>query len=159
MVVIELAMEIRAPIERVFDLERCVDLHVESVGGGERAIGGVTRGLIGLDEDVTWRGRHFGLWLRHQSRITAFDRPRFFRDDMVKGLFRSFFHEHRFEPTLSGTRMADRLVFEAPLGVLGRWAERALLESHLRRLLENRNAVVRRVAESDEWRRFLTARE
>jgi hypothetical protein len=61
MSVIELATSIAAPTERVFDLARSIDLHTERTAGtGERAVAGVTSGLIGLGEEVTWRARHFG---------------------------------------------------------------------------------------------------
>src|SRR5579859_2335820 len=157
MIVLELATDIRAPIERVFDLERCIDLHVESAGPSrEQAIGGVTHGLIGPGEEVTWRGKHFGVWLKHTSRITAFDRPRHFRDEMMRGLFRSFSHDHSFEALPDGrTRMRDRMAFEAPFRPLGWLVERLLLGPHLRGFLEERNRMVRTIAEGDGWRRFL----
>ena len=52
---------IAAPIERVFDAARNIDVHVASqVSSREEAIGGRTTGLIGLGETVTFRARHFG---------------------------------------------------------------------------------------------------
>jgi hypothetical protein len=54
MPVIELATFIAAPVERVFDLARSIDLHAHSVSStGERALAGVTSGLINLNEEVT----------------------------------------------------------------------------------------------------------
>ena len=59
MPVIELATSIAAPIDRVFDLARSIDLHTNSTSGtGERAVAGVTSGLIGPEQEVTWRARH-----------------------------------------------------------------------------------------------------
>jgi len=55
MLVIRLWTPIAAPSERVFDLARSIDAHQDSAGGTqERAVAGVTRGLIGLGEEVTW---------------------------------------------------------------------------------------------------------
>jgi hypothetical protein len=89
MVRIELVQNIAAPIERCFDLSRSIDLHMASTDWtGERAIAGVTSGLIGLDQEVTWQGRHFGLGIQHTSRITAFDRLWHFQDCMVRGAFK-----------------------------------------------------------------------
>ncbi|MFZ0416737.1 MAG: SRPBCC family protein [Candidatus Sulfotelmatobacter sp.] len=156
MVRIELVTNISAPVERCFDLSRSIDLHMASTDWtGERAVAGVTSGLIGLDEEVTWRGRHFGLRIRHTSRISAFDRPRHFQDRMVRGAFRSFCHDHYFENVAAQTRMKDLMVFEAPLGLLGRLVE-SVLDRHMRSLLDSRNRCIKRVAESDEWRDFLT---
>ena len=97
----------------------------------ERAIAGVTQGLIGPGETVSWRGKHFGLMLEHQSKITEYDRPRHFQDVMVRGMFRSFVHDHYFEPAPEGyTMMRDVLRFAAQLGPLGRVAEVLVLKRY-----------------------------
>ena len=48
------------------------------------------RGVIGLGDSVTWRARHFGVWQRLTSKITALERPRHFRDTMTSGAFARF---------------------------------------------------------------------
>jgi ligand-binding SRPBCC domain-containing protein len=146
---IELTTTIRAPVPVCFDLARSVDVHVRSFAHtGERAVGGRTAGPLGLGEEVTWRGRHFGVVHEHTSRITAFDPPRYFRDSMVRGRFRSFEHDHWFEPGPDGTVMRDLLVFSSPCGVLGRLVDRLVLRRYLTRLLERRNAALRSEAEA-----------
>lgn len=158
MPVIELTAAIKAPIERVFDLSRSIDLHVSSTAHtGEEAVGGVRRGLIGLNEDVTWRARHFGVWQTLTTRVTAFDRPAHFRDSMVRGAFQRFEHDHYFEATPAGTIMRDRFDYTAPCGFLGQLADAAFLESYMRRLLLIRNREIQRAAESDDWKKYLGA--
>lgn len=83
---IELSSSIVAPIERCFDLSRSIDLNLASTDGRQKAVAGVTSGLIGLGQEVTWSGRHFGFVIRHTSRITAYEFPRYFQDSMVRGL-------------------------------------------------------------------------
>jgi ligand-binding SRPBCC domain-containing protein len=141
---------VQAAPERCFDLARDLDLHMKSLAHtGERAVAGRTSGLIGPGEEVTWEARHFGLIHRHTARITAYERPRHFRDSMTHGRFRSFEHDHFFEPVGGGrTRMRDVLVFRSPLGPLGWLVDRLLLSRYLRRLLESRAAVVRAAAEA-----------
>jgi hypothetical protein len=81
MPMIELRTSINAPIERCFDLARSIDFHVVTTGKTqERAVGGRMSGLIGLDETVTWRAKHFGVWQKLTVKVTAFDRPRHFQD-------------------------------------------------------------------------------
>ena len=127
------------PPERLFDLARSVDAHVESQkGSGERAVAGVTSGLIGAGQEVTWRARHFGIPLTMTSRVTAFDFPRSFTDEQVKGPFRSFRHIHEFEATPGGCIMTDRVEFTAPFGTLGRVVERLVLRPYLQRLITDR---------------------
>lgn len=105
---IELTTDINASKEIIFDLSRSVDLHeISTKHTNEKAIAGITSGLIGLDESVTWRARHFGVYQKLTSRITEFDRPFFFVDEMVDGPFKSFRHEHHFFSSEIVTRMTD----------------------------------------------------
>ncbi len=158
MTTIELTTEILAPAARCFDLSLSIDLHVAAADAtGERAVAGVTTGLIGLGEEVTWRARHFGVVMRMTSRITAMDRPRYFQDSMVRGPFAVFEHDHHFEETGGRTLMRDAMRFEAPLGPIGAIASALAIRPHLERFLAERNAAIKRVAESDEWRRYLHA--
>lgn len=115
MISLELVTEIAAPVERCFDLECSIDLHTASTDwSGERAVAGVTSGLIGLGQEVTWQGRHFGFYMTHTSQITKYQRPHYFQDRMVQGKFRSFCHDHFFKLNPGGTLMTDVLQFEAP---------------------------------------------
>lgn len=157
MIVIRTATAIHAPPERVFDLARSIDLHARSLDWtGEEPVAGRMSGLIGLGETVTWRARHLGVRQRLTSRISGCDRPRWFQDVMVRGAFAWMEHDHWFDAAPDGgTVLRDELRFAAPLGVLGRIAETLVLRRYMTRFLERRNAVVRRVAESEEWREFL----
>lgn len=156
MPVIKLATEIAAPIGRVFDLARSIDLHTHSTGGtGERAVGGVTSGLIGPGQEVTWRARHFGVWQSLTVRVTAFERPVHFADAMIRGAFRRMEHHHWFEPSAGGTIMRDVFTFESPLGILGRIADFLFLTRYMRSFLIERNRVIKATAESDTWKRYL----
>ncbi|WJM17350.1 SRPBCC family protein [Microbacterium arborescens] len=123
--------------EALFDASRDIGAHVASMRGtGERAIDGVTSGLIGLDETVTWRAWHFGIPFRMTSRVTALDRPLRFVDEQVSGPFRVFRHEHLYVERDGMTIMTDRVTLASP--VLGRIAERLVLVPYLRRLLTRR---------------------
>ena len=114
---------------------------------GERAVAGVTSGRMALGDTVTWEARHLGLPFRMTSRITAWERPRRFVDEQVAGPFRSWRHEHTFTPVAGGTLMVDVARFAAPYGVLGRAVEAAVLTRYLTRLLDQRNAWLRRELE------------
>ena len=140
---IELETQIQA------DPARCFDLHTRSFGHtNERAVAGTTTGLIGLEEEVTWEGRHFGLRLRHSAKITAFDPPQHFRDEMTRGHFKFFRHDHYFAPANGGTRMLDVLEFRSPAGFVGRIVDFLVLHRYLKKLLQTRNAFIKSVAES-----------
>jgi len=139
---------VRATPERVFDAARDLDLHLTSMSDtGERAVAGRTSGLIEMGERVTWEARHFGIRQRFTSEITSLDRPRHFRDSMVRGAFRSFVHDHYFEPVAGGTTMRDVLTFSSPFGVLGKLVDRWVMTSYLRRLLTRRGAAIKQAIE------------
>jgi len=145
---IELRTEVAAPAARVFDLARSVELHVGSMRGyGERAVGGVTSGLVGAGDEVTWRARHFGLSFRLTARVTHFEPPRRFRDEQVRGPFARFAHEHAFDERDGVTVMTDVFDYTVPLGALGRLADRLLVRRRVTRLLEQRAAAVKEAAE------------
>jgi ligand-binding SRPBCC domain-containing protein len=154
--VLTLETVIAAPRERVFDLARSIDAHRHTAAAtGEKAVGGVTSGLLGPEQEVTWEARHFGVVQRLRVKMTRFERPSHFQDVMVAGAFRSMQHDHTFEAGEGGTIMRDRFEFAAPLGPVGWLAERLFLARSMRRFLEERNAALKRIAESDDWRKYL----
>lgn len=156
MPLIELTTIINAPIERCFDLARSIDLHkLSTEGTHEEAIGGITSGLIGKNEEVTWRAKHFGISQTLSSRITKFDRPNLFRDEMIKGPFRSITHDHEFYESGGKTVMIDHFSFESPGWVFGMIINHFVLVRHLRSLLIKRNRMIKGVAESDDWKKLL----
>ena len=88
MAILHLSTVIAAPRVRVFDLARSIDAHQKSADQtGERAVAGVTTGLIGLNEQVTWEARHFGIKQRLTVCVSAFNRPGYLRLVMCAGGF------------------------------------------------------------------------
>ncbi len=139
---------IGAPVAVCFDLARSVEAHLKSTAGsGERVVGGVSAGLLGLGDEVTWEGKHFGIKQRFTSRITRFEPPCFFQDRMIDGAFAFFEHDHFFEEKDGGTVMRDVVAFRAPYGLVGWGVERLLLARHLRRFLRDRGAALKVMAE------------
>src|SRR5215813_6363474 len=159
MITLEERTLIHAPRQRCFDLARSVEAHLAgNVHSGEQAVAmaGVTSGLVGLGQRVTWRARHFGVRWKLTSEITAMDRPASFQDTMVRGVFRSMRHDHFFRSLAPDeTEMRDVFCFAAPFGILGRVAELAALGRYMRELLRERNAVLREIAESPKWQDYL----
>ena len=153
---IELRTEIKANREIVFDLSRSIDLHkISTEHTNETAIAGKTSGLIGMDESVTWRAKHFGIYQKLTSRITEFERPNMFVDEMVKGAFKSFRHEHHFTESNGGTLMTDYFEYKSPLGIFGKIADKLFLKKYMMDLLTERNRIVKDFAETDKWKEIV----
>lgn len=156
---IEETTRILAPLERCFDLARSIEVHLAgNIHFGEQALvsGGVNSGLIGLSQSVTWRAKHFGMWQTLTSAITKMKRPVYFQDSMVRGPFRFMRHDHHFQFLSAGeTMMTDVFCFASPLGPLGILVDWLVLRHYMRSLLRERNLVVKQIAESSEWQRYL----
>lgn len=151
MTTIRLITKINAPIQTVFDLAQSIDIHQQSTAqSNEKAIAGRTFGLIELGETVTFRGKHFGIYLKHQSKITEMETPNYFVDEMIKGHFKYFHHEHTFVTQNGHTVMIDYLQYKAPFGIFGKFFNKILLKKHLTDFLEKRNAMLKDLAENQK---------
>lgn len=139
---------INASPEICFDLMRDIRIHTQTTSQtNEKAVAGVIDGKIGLGQTVTFEGTHFGMRQSLTVKVTEFDRPRLFVDEMTEGRFKTFKHIHEFTPENGGTRMRDTLEWTSPFGILGRIVDKILLERHLRTLVQTRNAKLKEIAE------------
>ena len=153
---IHLTSFIAAPIERVFDLSRSINLHkISTASTNEKAIGGTMNGLINKNETVTWQARHLFKTRQFTSKITEMQSPDFFIDEMVKGDFESFHHEHHFKAAANGTIMIDLISFESTYGLIGKMANSILIISYIKKFLKKRNAVIKDYAETQKWKAIL----
>lgn len=151
---LHLETTIDAPTEIVFDLARSIDLHILSLEHtNEKAVAGRLTGLVEAGETVTWRAKHLGVTQELTSLITHVEPHHYFADELVKGAFKYFKHEHFFETLENGkTFMRDLFYYESPLGILGKLADRLFLASYMTRLLEQRNLTLKQVAEDGRWK-------
>ena len=149
MIRIEEKILIGAPIEVVFDAERNISLHeATQKSRGEKAVAGVTSGLIEKNQEVEWEANHFGIRQRLRVRIEEMEKPAYFRVRMVFGAFKSFCHDHRFrEAGVNRTEKYDLMQIEAPMGFVGRIVEILFLRSYMRRFLRKKNAELKALLE------------
>jgi len=137
-----LETQINAPAEVCFDLIRDARIHTEITGQtNENAV-------VGLGQMVTFEGTHFGMRQRLTVKVTAFERPTLFIDEMIEGRFRSFKHIHEFTETDGLTMMRDTVEWTSPLGILGKIGDRLVIRRHLTSLVSGRNARLKAIAES-----------
>ncbi len=151
MTTIKLTTNINAPIEIIFDLSRNIDVHQQSTAkSNETTIDGVTSGLINLNETVTWRGKHFGVYLKHKSLISAMEIPTYFVDEMLEGKFKSFKHQHTFIQKKGFVIMEDNIQYETPYGIFGKIFDHFLLKKHLTKFISERNSFIKELAENHQ---------
>ena len=143
-------------MQRVFDLSRSIDLHkLSTPGTNEEAIAGTTSGLINVNGQVTWQARHLFKTRQFTANIPAMQEPAYFCDEMVKGDFKNFRHEHHFKEVANGTIQIDLVEFESPYGKFGKLFNKLYLEKYIRNLLVKRNAVIKQYAESEMWKEII----
>jgi ligand-binding SRPBCC domain-containing protein len=140
---------IDAPIETCFDLARDIDAHQLSTSKTkEKAVSGKVSGLCEKGDIITWQATHFGVRQYLTVQITKMDKPKCFEDEMQKGAFAFMKHTHSFRQESSKTIMIDEFKFSAPLGFLGKIAEKLFLTAYMTNFLRIRNAALKSMAES-----------
>lgn len=148
MPLIELETYINAPVDVCFNLSLDIDLHSRSMQHkNEKAIAGVTSGVISEGESVTWKAKHFGIPMKLTSKITSVKAPYYFRDEMTQGPFKSLRHHHIFREEKGGTLMIDQFEYNSPLGLMGKLADILFLKTYMAQLLQQRNTVIQQTAE------------
>jgi ligand-binding SRPBCC domain-containing protein len=153
MPIIHLKTFIRAPIELCFDSALNVDVHVASTSGLHgRAVSGITHGIMKLGDEVTWEAVHLGILQRLTSQITEHERPRMFVDEMQRGAFKSWRHQHLFEAQADGTLMIDHVIYSSPLGLLGHLVDALYLENYMKRFLIAHNKDFKKILETRDVR-------
>jgi len=153
---IHLTTFIAAPADRVFDLCRHIGLHTQTMAAfKEEAVAGTRFGLIGNDETVTWKARHVGKTRLLRVKVSDMKIPEQFVVEQAEGDFKAMRHEYYCKPCDNGTILVELFHFETPYGQLGRWFNSIYLNRYLRKMLEQRNATLREVAESDKWKKLL----
>ena len=147
---------IKAPQETVFDLSRSVDLHKASMTHHrEEIIDGIRSGLMMKGDEVTWQAKHLWRSRTLKVKLTGMEAPHFFTDEMVKGDFKKMRHEHEFKRIGEGTLMIDRFYFVTPFGAFGQFVNFLFLKNYMKKLLRERNNIIKRVAESNLWKQYL----
>ncbi|MEH7250722.1 SRPBCC family protein [Neobacillus niacini] len=151
MPIIEHQQFIKAPVQLCFDLARNVDIHTQTTSKTkEKAVGGVTEGLLEEGDTVTWEAIHFGVKQRLTAKVTLMEKPNNFVDIMVKGAFHSLVHTHQFFEDEGGTIMIDKFQYKSPFGLIGVVADKLFLEKYMRKFIVSRAMALKKIAEDME---------
>jgi len=156
MPIIKLKTLIKSDIQTVFDLSLSIDLHkISTAQTKEEAIAGVISGVIRENESVTWRAKHFGFYHTLTTKITAYNTPNYFMDEMTQGIFKKLKHQHFFKEVDDMVEMIDVFEYKPPLGILGKFADFLFLKNYMTKFLKQRNQTIKEFAETEMWREVL----
>lgn len=148
---------INAPMERCFEIALRVETHggsalIERVIDGPGGSGDSDRCMHDGDQ-LTRESKHFGKKIRYTTRIEQVRPFTYFREMRVSGALSRYEHDHHFAPMDDGTRMRDEICFAVPMGGLGKLATKMFLRKRLTAVLRARSHEIKRLAESDIWKK------
>ena len=156
MPVIKLETKIHSKIDICFDLSCSINFHqLTTSTTKEKAISGVTTGLVKLNDIVTWEAIHFGIKQQLTSKISKFNKPFYFRDEQVSGAFKNFKHDHFFEQQDDFILMKDVFKFQSPFGIIGKLFNKLILIKYMTQFLSERNKMIKEYAETEKWKTVL----
>jgi ligand-binding SRPBCC domain-containing protein len=155
---IHLETIINADIKICFDLSRSIDLHkISTAKTKEKAIAGITTGLVNTGDFVTWEAIHFGIKQQLTSKISKVSPYVHFRDEQLKGAFKYFIHDHYFKTENDKVVMVDNFEFSSPYGFIGKIFDKLILTNYMKGFLIERNQTIKEYAESDKWKMILNS--
>lgn len=149
---------IKADIKICFDLSRSIDLHqISTAKTKEKAIAGITIGLVNTGDFVTWEAVHFGIKQKLTSKISQVEPYVHFRDEQLKGAFKYFIHDHYFKTENGMVTMIDNFEFSSPYGFIGKIFDKLVLTNYMKSFLIERNQTIKEFAESEKWKMILNS--
>lgn len=155
-----LITKVKAPLERVYDLARCIELHLLTSGEdiNECTISGRSEGLQEEGETLTWKVGHLGNRQTMTTQIAELAKPKLIREVMTKGEFKAFEHLRTFESEEGAkeTVMQDTISYTLGFGILGKLVANLLLTAYIRESVRKHSNTVKEVAESaSDWQKYL----
>ncbi len=80
----------------------------------------------------------FNIPLDWTTEITHVEAPFFFIDDQRSGPFKTWHHQHHFREIEGGVEMTDIVTYAAPFGILGRIAEKLIVDKKVKGIFDFR---------------------
>ncbi len=145
---------IEAPSARVFDLARHFSL-LRKAFDKEQVSSASSSNFLSVGDTVTIHAKHAGKIRSVMLRITEMNAPEKFVEEQVKGDLLSFRHEHHFKQIDNGTIMIDIIDYDYPRDLIGKMIGKIYFKTYLEKILSKRNEVIRKYAESDQWKPLL----
>ncbi|MDZ4771944.1 MAG: SRPBCC family protein [Planctomycetota bacterium] len=106
-------------------------------------------GSLAVGSRVVLRGRAGPVRIQWVAIHTEYDPPRSFADRQDSGPFLWWYHRHLFvDDGRGGTLLRDEVEYQAPLGRIGDWLGRRMIEKKLERMFEYRHETTRRKVEA-----------
>lgn len=93
---------------------------------------------------IDYELRLSGVPIHWRTLITAYDPPRLFIDEQLKGPYAFWHHRHTFTAVDGGTRIEDEVHYALPFGPLGRLVHGLYVGRSVRGIFAHRREVLER---------------
>ena len=158
MPVIHLTTIVHAPVERVFNLSRHRGLYVQCMQWHpQKHSASKSLGLLEEGELLSWQAKIFGKNRLFRTKLSQMQPVGFLQQVMPQSNWIHICHQQHFKPLANGAVMIDEFSFQPAHPAWNNLFLRLLVTPRLRRLLERKNAIMKQVAESEEWKQYLSA--
>ena len=157
---IESSCEIDAPIAQVFAFHLDTRNAARIAPPGQSVLSVEGSFPLRLGSEVRLRARQLPLpwaqtWL---VRVARLEEPTLIVDELLRGPFATWRHEHRFAELPGGrTRLTDHVTYELPGGALGRMANALVGRRLLLATFRSRQARTRALLEAEVTRNTVAA--
>ena len=140
------AQQVPRPLAQVFDFfSRAENLEVLTPPWLNFKILDVAPTPIRQGTLINYGLRVHGIPLRWTSEIVEWEPPHRFVDLQLRGPYKLWRHEHRFEARDGGTFITDTVELALPLGVLGRMAYKIKVRSDVQKIFAFREGKIRSI--------------
>lgn len=138
------AQHVPRPLPEIFDFfSRAENLEVLTPPWLNFKILGVKPQPVQQGTLINYSLRVHGIPLRWTSEIVEWEPPHRFVDLQLRGPYKVWRHEHRFEADDGGTLIADTINLALPLGVLGQIAYKIKVKSDVQEVFAFRENKIR----------------
>lgn len=107
--------------------------------------------------EIAYRLRWQGIPVGWRSRISEYEKDRYFADEMLRGPYASWHHRHDFAAVPSGVEIRDRVTYRLPMGPVGRVVHRLVVRAQLEAIFDYRRDAASRIFAEAEARRAAQA--
>ncbi|MEA2339894.1 MAG: hypothetical protein QOE82_3901 [Thermoanaerobaculia bacterium] len=139
---------IRTTPERLFGFHELPDAFRRLLSPGEKIRVIQTAPSLNVGSRTIVEIRIAFVYVRFESLHTAYDPPRKFEDQQVRGPFKRWSHRHIVEPHPDGAILIDDIEYTPPFGLLGRLADPIVIKPRLRKVFAFRHRVTRDYCEN-----------
>lgn len=94
-----------------------------------------------IDYTIRW----LGLPVRWRTLISEYQPPECFVDEQTRGPYKLWRHSHHFKEVNGTSVISDRVEYELPMGILGRWAHALLVGRQLRGIFAYRQRAIAQI--------------